>query len=30
MTPTEYQAFPGNASAETVGLHEQRKKDIKY
>jgi hypothetical protein len=30
MTPTECQASPGTASAETLGLQDQRKKDIKY
>jgi hypothetical protein len=30
MTPTECQASPGTVSAETLGLQDQRKKDIKY
>jgi hypothetical protein len=30
MTPTECQALPGTASAETLGLQDERKKDINY
>jgi hypothetical protein len=30
MKPTKYQALPGTASAGTLGLQDQRNKDIKY